>query len=43
MPRYRLEHPDSSIDVVVGWDVPLSTFFANIIKPATDDIEDEVT
>jgi hypothetical protein len=34
MSRYHITpHTDNSLEVVVGWDAPLSTYFANVIKP----------
>lgn len=47
MSRYAIRpHTDASLSVVVGFDHPLSTFFANVIRPAAEDdpsyAEDEI-
>ncbi len=40
MSRYRLsEHP---LEIVVGWDPPLQTFFLQILDPAKDEEEEIV-
>ena len=44
MSRYRLQHPDQTLEIAVGFDPPLNTFFAQVIKhgPADDlTVEDE--
>ena len=40
MSRYSFPAQDPRLTVVVGWDNPLTTFFAQIVDPSLDD-EDE--
>jgi hypothetical protein len=40
MSRYTLPSYDAHLVVTVGWDNPLQTFFAQVIRPATS-VDDE--
>lgn len=46
MSRYRIPpKSDPSLEVIIGWDAPLSTFFCNVTRCAREDdpldVEDE--
>jgi hypothetical protein len=49
MSRYNITpRSDPTLEITAGWDAPLSTFFANVIRPVPDDVpfdsdqEDEI-
>jgi hypothetical protein len=43
MSRYEIPIRDSGLSAVVGWDNPLQSFFAQVLKPEiTDEDEDNV-
>src|SRR3989454_12059735 len=37
MSRYRIPAQDPRLTVIVGWDNPLATFFAQVFDPALED------
>ena len=40
MSRYSIPAQDSRLTVVVGWDNPLATFFAEVFDPSIEDEDD---
>jgi hypothetical protein len=41
MSRHEIPARDQALSVVVGWDNPLQTFFAQVARPERGDDEDE--
>jgi hypothetical protein len=41
MSRHDIRAQDPRLTVVVGWDTPLATFFAQVFEPSRDDAEDD--
>lgn len=42
MSRHDVTGKDPALEIIVGWDNPLQTFFAQVLRPACDDEDDSV-
>jgi len=40
MSRYRIPAQDPALTVIVGWDNPLATFFAEVVDPSIEEDEE---
>jgi hypothetical protein len=41
MSRYRIAHPATHLEIIVGWDPPLQTYFAQVFDWRDPNAEDE--
>lgn len=42
MSRHEVAGKDPALEIVVGWDNPLQTFFAQVLRPGPDDEDGRV-